>query len=95
MRRRWSGVSAALCLWETSRRTPSRTSQARRSRRIGTGIGRATFRLAETVDRYDQRSGHTEYRNGDADGHKAGRLTGRWMWREEHIELTEKPAVPQ
>jgi hypothetical protein len=58
-------------------------------------IGPATFRLTETVDRYDQRSGHTEYRNSDADDHKAERLTSARLWREEYIQSLGKLAVPQ
>jgi hypothetical protein len=52
-------------------------------------------RSTETVGRYDQRSGHTEYRNSHASGHKADHLTGALMWCKRFIEHIGKLAVPQ
>jgi len=53
------------------------------------------FRSSETVDRYDQRSGHTEYRNSHAGGRKADHLTAALMWVKRSIEHIGKLAVPQ
>jgi hypothetical protein len=45
-----------------------------------------TTRSSETVDRYDQRSCHPEYRNGDAGQGKADHFTAMLMCRKRNIE---------
>ena len=51
--------------------------------------------LSETVDRYDQRSCHTEYRNNDTGDCKADHLPAALMWRRRCIKRIGKPPVPQ
>jgi hypothetical protein len=53
------------------------------------------FRLSETVDRYDQGSCHTKYRNDDTGDCKADHLTATLMLLRRYIKHIAKSLVPQ